>query len=533
MPPEGEHSQNSRHEWILLAGIAVLFVFVVVVSSHYALHARPSDRFRMHALPVAVSQLYLGRPHDYTGFKSVANEFHDRRNDLDALLARYSGPDAPAGEGTYFWTADDRGLADFCTLSFRLFGPQLASLNHLYLLGLGITVVLFVVSFRSPVLWLVPLLTLAAHLFLLRAYQQHGKIPLADGSRWLEDIPLYDSRVFEVLGALPWFHLALLASLRTGAGRVAKFAAIPQAAVLVFLLHARSTVAWEYVALAVVATAVLVQRAWLWWTRAPGAPGAERAACVLGLVAVSVLGLRIYHQATFHSAYAAERGGRTFWHNALIGFAAHPEMRERYKLAIDDDAALQWVIRDTRDRGDVRHNPEWSTKSFMASAQGEESSFDWSVYEACARDLYLRVWRENTGEVLMCHLFYKPKVALGQLTRVIRLTVHPRTLAGWSLLLATTAIVLMAIGAFVRCAEAETGSQRSITLRVAAVFLVCAFVPCIAFYASIATMSGVYLGVVLVAGLGTLALACAVKNLWCLRSGNSVATHSVGGGQNV
>ncbi len=52
---------------LLILLIAVSFFTAIFVANQFGLsRAEPSSRMRLHALPVAISQVYHGRKHDYT-----------------------------------------------------------------------------------------------------------------------------------------------------------------------------------------------------------------------------------------------------------------------------------------------------------------------------------------------------------------------------------------------------------------------------------------------------------------------------------
>ncbi len=484
---------------VILTGIFGLLAFLAVTTRSVDRYPEPSARYRMHALPVAVSHLYLGHTHDYTGFRSVADDFHDHSNDLDELLAKYAKGDAHPGSGIYYWAADDRGLADYCELAFRLFGPRIASLADLHLLLLAATVGLFLVGYsRNLVAWLLPLFALAGHVLLGQVYPICAAVPLADGTRWLEHLAPYDSRVFEALAALPWFHLALLAALPQ-VTRAAWLTAVPQAAVMLFLLHARSTIGWEFLALVAIAGATIATRL------ARGRAGVWRATVLLGMVGVAVVGLKVYQRATFHAAYSGERGHRTFWHNALIGFTADPAMRQRYQLAIDDDNALQWVIR-------ASGNDRWSTQKFIVSSLGGDAGFDWLAYEEAARQVYFGVWRDDTLAALRCHAYAKPKVMIGQVARAIAIAVRPHAGILWGWLAFTVAILLAGVMAVAHACRVENEPELRIVFRVAMAFFMASLIPGLAFYASVATMSGVVLGGVVLGGVAAVAMGRALRS---------------------
>ena len=110
-----------------------------------------STRYRFHAIPVAVSTLYHNRPHDYTAHRSLAMSFHDAGRDIDDQIREAIRPESSIGGGTYYWVADDRGLADFVVGAFWLFGPQVTSLSNFWFLLLSLSLACYAVGYwRTP-----------------------------------------------------------------------------------------------------------------------------------------------------------------------------------------------------------------------------------------------------------------------------------------------------------------------------------------------------------------------------------------------
>src|SRR5262245_16478984 len=180
---------------LLLAGAAVALLGLLdAADSRLGLYRHASNRYRFHAVPVAVSQLYHGRAHDYTAFRTLGHRFHDGSRDLDEQIAE--AIQADPGTDTYFWVADDRGLSDFVTAAFRLFGPEVRSLWRFWFLLLTASVGLFALGYwRRPAALALPVFVLFGLLVLAEALPLRTRIPF-DGRFWQEDIALYESRLF-------------------------------------------------------------------------------------------------------------------------------------------------------------------------------------------------------------------------------------------------------------------------------------------------------------------------------------------------
>ena len=145
----------------LAAAIIALFCLLLAAERRLGLHQSASTRYRFHAIPVAISTLCHHHPHDYTAIKSLAIRFHDPARDLDVQIREAIDADLVTGGGTYYWVADDRGLADFVLLAFQLFGPQAESLSNFWFLLLASSLALYTIAFwRKPTALVVPLLIL-------------------------------------------------------------------------------------------------------------------------------------------------------------------------------------------------------------------------------------------------------------------------------------------------------------------------------------------------------------------------------------
>jgi hypothetical protein len=476
--------------WVLIASAWLLLGLLVFADARLGLYRNTSARTRAHAIPVALSHLYHNHPHDYTARLGVALAFRGPEP-LNELLKRYSHPDSAAEGGTYYWTADDRGLGDFVSLAFRVYGPKPRSLARFWFLLLAGSLLLFQVAYRrEPATLLVPVFVMLGLLGYAHACPHFGGIDLGDGTRWQEAFGLHESRTFEALAVVAWLHLALLA--RRGGGRVEWLAALPQLALLLFLYHARSSLGWMYLALFVlVGMRVVADRARL------AAP-----LVVAGFLAASLVALQQYKRAVYHPAYFQERGSRCFWHNALMGFAYHPKLRESLDVGIDDTKAIVLVLRELRAANDPRLTPDWTLER-IGCATGGVIEFDWTAYEVAARDVYFRVWQRDPAKALACYAWHKP-CDLGSHTRqVVRLLGEDVFAGRANLLAAGLVLVAVLLGAGCRQLrrDANGRDQHWGLLTPALLLLAFSTIPAMAFYTALPTLAGFYVALPLCLGL--------------------------------
>ncbi|HEV2986146.1 MAG TPA: hypothetical protein VGX46_17230, partial [Vicinamibacterales bacterium] len=364
-----------------------------------------SNRLRFHAIPMAISVLYHAGPHDYTGFSSIAIPFQDTSSDLDAKISAALKQNLPAHDSTYYWVADDRGMGDYVIAAFVLFGPRTESLYLFYFVVLGMSVILFLADLgRQPIASAMLIFALGA------LYTCTLVIPLANLTLPVfEPGSLYEPRLMELLSYVAALHLALTAWFgdRWTVARRAIVAA--QALILMACYHARSTVGWE---LAFVLASVAAR--WLWPRRSAVGSGASArrsmalsAAWPVLCVVVAFGLLKTYQRLTYNPRYFRDMGGRTVWHNALMGLSFNEDLAKKYQLQVNDGAIVEAVRTYLRESRDPRLTPEWTDNNILG-ALGGYTVFNWFIYEETARDFYRHIWRAETPLVLHCYLIDKP-----------------------------------------------------------------------------------------------------------------------------
>ena len=381
-------------QWWLGCGWTVLALVAIDVRARdLGLDRNISDRLKFHAIPVAVSVLYHGRPHDYTAYQTIARHFQTTDVTTEALIASAIAAPVPAGDATYYWAADDRGMADFVIGAFRLFGPHPESLYRFYLLLLALSCALVVISaWREPAMMAILLFALAS------LYACVGIMPLAYPAGPGEQPSLFEPRMLELLAFIPAIHLWLAGWRLSRWTAMAAAALVGQVLIFVFCYQARSSILWEAAFVVITGVAAVWRKRW-------------RSAIPVAALLVGLLLLKGYERLQYNPRYFGDMGTRTVWHNALMGLAANSRLAEKYHLSILDAAAIEAVIRDMRERRDPRLSDNWTTER-ITSSLGGWVEFDWAAYESAARTLYFRIWRYDYPEMLRCYLFDKPLVML-------------------------------------------------------------------------------------------------------------------------
>jgi hypothetical protein len=469
-----------------------------------------TNRLRFHAIPVAISVLYHGRPHDYTAFWNLAIGFQgpDPLQSKIEWAVKYT---PVPNERTYYWAADDRGMGDYVLAAFALFGPHTASLYSFYFLVLGVSVTLFLLDlgwhpFMSALL-----------IFALGAlYTCLSVLPLSNITvAVFEPGSLYEPRVIELLSYVATLHLAatMFVDNRWRPSRIAIVAA--QAAILAACYHARSTVGWE------VLFVLIAGVTWWGWrhgyvprrtasvSRASGAGLPWPAIC---LVAALLL-VAAYQRYAYNPHYFRDTGGRTIWHNALMGLQSNGHLAQKYQLGINDNVVVKAVRDYLREIKDPRLTDEWTDNNILGTLGGH-AAFNWFIYEAAARNFYWHIWRVDPRSMLRCYLIDKPADMRTVVVNALQSDPMPFGSArGLSFNPLAAAALLMVAPGFLLAAIGGHAFRRAIAAMI--VLLACSAIPGLLFYPVVHTMMGAFATLTVLVYL-TLALALApvVRRGW-------------------
>jgi hypothetical protein len=482
---------------VLTAVTTALVCLLFATDRRLGLHQFASTRYRFHAIPVAISTLHNNRPHDYTAMRYMAMRFQNTDENLDDQIRRATAADADIGGGTYFWVADDRGLADYVIAAFWLFGPETVSLSNFYFLLLGLSLTLYTIGFwRTPAALVLPLCVMATWLGIAQVMQVRLPMQFQNGW-WGEEIALYESRMFDVLALVSVLHLGIVAGTGPRLSRLACVTAAAQAAQLVFLYHARSSIGWQYLALF---SLVAMRLCWCTAQRTrsvdpPPVTALARPLFVAGILAVSLVALKQYQRAVYHPDYLHDYGQRTFWHNALMGLAYHPRLRDELPMALCDDRnAAEVVLRRMEERDPGLDKNQWNWQAALNSL-GNHNPFGWDRYEQTARDFYLELWRTRPKQMAKCHTYYKP-MDIARQARLLASRLWTGTINGRTLEL-VVGLLLMAPAFASTIVVARRDPELRVRLRslsrVVAFLIPFSLIPGIAFYPALTTVACFFL----------------------------------------
>jgi hypothetical protein len=398
--------QSERLHRNVLTGICLALVLLA-----FAVSLGAALRLKMHsevpywvyaAVPPALSRVEYG--HDrYMSLNFVNDTYYaalksSYAKDVNSAIATVLDTHlvVPDYKSQIVNQADDKGIVVLTEISFRVFGYRIEGVLYMYYIILGLSAALFAFSYRrNPH----ALLLLASFLFLHRLI-----MPMIKYDGQLGGITAL--RCMPVLAMIACMHSILfLFESRVDGKKIAVL--ILQVALMVFVMHIRSTTMWELALVAGVSLMVLL------WRKGPVARQSTRlpllgnrwpASVPLGAVIVLVLLLNAHRNYGFPEEY--HRNGdavtRPFWHNIYSGFAFHPAMAERYQLKVDDFTVLlatkQYLIENNR--ADV-----WE------AVGGNSSNFTgmrWKAYDDAVREMLIARCRKHFNECLTTLVYYKP-----------------------------------------------------------------------------------------------------------------------------
>lgn len=487
-----------RKKCQLLALLCILFIGVIFQRGlQLGLIDSITNRVKLHAIPVAVSVLYHGHPHDYTALKEVALPFQGagtvRQHIKDAIERKVVQAD------TYFWVADDRGFADFVIVAFKLFGPKTSSMYLLWFVCLILTTTLYLKSYGHR-LWCLGLLGLV----LTGVYTSISTLALVDEANFFNvvsggsptPISIYEPRFLDVLAMIPVIHICLYALRRSWASSGWQIVALLGQVCLFFLLyHARSSLGWQLVAM--IAFLMLVI-AYQWWrSRKKSVVIPARflpSVFLLTTLIAGLLSLSFYKHMTYHPRYFQDMGTRTFWHNALIGLE-ESGLKQTYQLANGDFEAARAVIRYSA-QGNCQNGVAKLDPQGLLNSLGGYGEQDWSAYENCAKKFYFSLWNNHPLRMTYNYLIAKPAKALAILWKVSRSAqasssevVRAQFSMGWHPL---SAIPLAFAIAILLLAHQALYKRRVLLLVLSGMLLAASLIPAISFYAVILTLGGFF-----------------------------------------
>lgn len=373
--------------WIALVAICI-FVICSTIQRREMHKETLSPRLSDYAIPASISALRGLR--DYTAYMDVAAHFiHHKEQPISVNIwsAMYTQIQNPVYR--LLFSGDDKGLVDLVYFSFAFFGPYILSIYISIAILSAMSISIFIFEFyRSSQRMALLIAMLTSFYVLLFTFG------ITDQSS-----SILEPRFIGFLGAVPLLHIVLVAldGQRPSGWSIARTTA--QIILLMFVVHIRTSEAWQVICIVMACLIGLSFR--------------KNWRVALGIVAVvgslAIAG-SLYRGKTYHREYrTTDITTRVLWHNAIMGLAINPAIRERYSLrALDDSAVTEGVKTFLQSTGQTESLAHIFSKPDYAS--GNFSGFRWSAYEEKAREFYFRIFREMPLEVIYTYVVVMPKV---------------------------------------------------------------------------------------------------------------------------
>ena len=395
---------------ILLAFIALLAVTLSFDTGRRAGMSdgriEPSWRYRIYAAPIVLSQIYYGRPYDYTAYQKLAIRFQGETPSIDELIATSTAIPDVASAGLFLILADDKGVVDFTRLAFLLYGLKTSSLYYMYFTIVLGSCLLYVVCYFPDAH------KLGLLVFLCVAFYAAMLAFLA----FPPGLNVLDVHAFGMLSIVAFLH-AMVASTDPQSTRPRQLlTTIGQAIVLVFVCHSRASTITQVLTVAAAAPLVL----FLEQRRNPAAvPSRRFAERVFGpdyvrrivpaaIVLLAIALLPLYQRLVYNRDYFGRRAtlNHIVYHNLLIGLQWNPVLKDAYGLGSGDLGAARAVDAFLEKTNSYPGRHAWAATNLNSVTT--QMPFDWVEYEEAARELYFTIWKERTRESLLTLLYYHP-----------------------------------------------------------------------------------------------------------------------------
>ncbi len=397
---QSERLQRNTLTCICLALVLLAFALSLGAALRLKMHTEP-PYWVYAAVPPALSKVEYGHErykslnfvHDIYFGQLTSNYAKDINRIVADILAKH-----PVAEdrSDRILPSDDKGIVVLTEIAFRFFGYRVEGVLYMYYIILGLSAALFTYSYRrNPH----ALLLLASFLLLHRMI-----LPMIKYDAQLGGITAL--RCMPVLAMIACMHCILyFFESRVDGKKIA--ALILQIAIMVFVLHIRSTTMWELALVAGVSVMALL------WRKGPAAEQLTRlpvlknrwpSAAPLTAMIFLLLLLNIHRTYGFPEEYRrnGEAVTRPFWHNIYSGFAFHPAMAERYQLKVDDFTVLlatkQYLLENNR-------ADAWE------AAGGNSPNYTgmrWKAYDDAVRDMLIARCTEHFSECMTTFIYYKP-----------------------------------------------------------------------------------------------------------------------------
>lgn len=401
----------------------LLIFCLFLISLTFCLSLRTAFKLQMHnepsmwqidAVPPALSRVAFNHERLYTSLNFVHDAFynylsgggHTSEAINDIIVKILNKP--VLNHSDRLLGSDDKGIVTLTQLSFRLFGYKMEGLFYLYYIILGTSAIFFAYSYKNNPF---SLLLLSAF-FLIHSMV----LPMIKYNGQLGNILAL--RCMPLLGIIACMHCILFffeSTINIKKLMVLSF----QLALLVFIVHIRSTAIWEVVLVMIVSVFAMLLR------KGPGLVIGRRKLPVAFIPLIMSLAFMLmlnHHRAhDFPEEYykGEQIVTRVFWHNIFSGLVFNPNFAKRYELRIDDIS----VIRATgRFLLEMKRQKDWEA---VGGTTPNYAGMRWQAYDDKVKDMLFARCQKHFGECLSTFVYYKPLSLAKNLLWMVGLIAQP------------------------------------------------------------------------------------------------------------
>jgi len=350
------------------------------------------------------------------------------------------------------------GAITVTQIDFAFFGLHAVALPLGFLLLLGVTTLCFLGRYQDARLALVPTIFFA-YVVLFYAVE----VGLPEGFKG--EVPIGGERSYALLAILPALHLCFdfLDGGRTRSSAWIRWTLFAvQGLVLVVAIFMRDSLIYLLVPIAIFAS--------VGWRRGRKTVPRTRTLAPVVILALALICLMASPQLIFPEYAHQGRLHSLLWHRMFVGLAVHPDwpfrgMREKYDCTRSIPEGLVRRISD-RNAQCVWHAFDGNASRPAAEVNAEIYDAD---YESALRQAFFDTLKTHPREVFETFAFYKPRVVVTQIGRVLEAALRYLLLpfvilqgAIWAMVLATQLMTLrrfaaQSAGVLVICALGALG----------------------------------------------------------------------------
>lgn len=374
--------------------ILILSLFLYGISQNLT---NPEGREKYWSLPIAISILYQGHVHDYAGWRTTSIPFQGMQFNKESISQAINRP-VDKTQGNFYKILSAKGGVDYIIAAFYIFGPKPISLYYLWFLILISSTSLYLLTFRTNK-WALGYLSLIL-LSIFSATEPLSSIFNSETKSM--GLSIYDPRFYDVLAIISVFHILFSAIfLKTKEYINNLFPMLLQMSIFIFLLHCRTTLEWEVVAIFGTLSVIFLLN-----IKNPIKYRLSRVSTlstvVLFLIFLSLFS--IYKRTTYNSEYykstSGVNEGRSIWHNVLMGSKPSSKINDAYVVS-----EVTSYARQSHKCSPLveKMNPE-----ILLNTLGGWGKQNWKVYDRCARSLFIHDFLSRKIGTIKYYIYTKP-----------------------------------------------------------------------------------------------------------------------------